>query len=164
MDPRHVLSRPREKDLDWPSSRGVGARYLYPRARPGELPRWPFYVGSTGDRDASMDVTASQLSQITKTDDDVRYDRSVHDNPPHKVLVWFIQEAMDDDDDDVDEASVASNVSGYVLPLGATNHPGQESWRYYARSFGRAEALPHQQWQSRRRTRQRQQNKRRTAH
>jgi hypothetical protein len=46
------------------------------------------------------------------------------------------------DDEDVEEASTASSVAGYTLPLGMSNKPAKDRkdiWKSYARAFGDAQ-------------------------
>ena len=48
------------------------------------------------------------------------------------------EEIEEEDEDDVEEASVSANVAGYTLPLGASNHPSTLKSRadFTARMYG----------------------------
>lgn len=149
---------------------GQGVPAIAPPRRLGMPPKSPFRSGTTGDRSSSFDVTASQIMQQTMTDEDEEYYREIEDDKPHDILRTYINEILlqekynnnkqdeqkkynkqknegpekeEDPEEDVEEASVVANISGYTLPLGATNKSKDDepSWKAYARAFADAKPM-----------------------
>lgn len=95
------------------------------KGRLGDLPRPPFKTGNSGSPSSSGSTTASQIQQITFTDEDIEdykknkskptwdTDRTyIQDSIIRSLLKLVIEEKM------TDEMSGAGGVAGVVLPLG----------------------------------------------
>ena len=130
-------------------NRGIGIPPMAPPRKSGMLPRKPFQSGDTGSPSTSFDVTASRMMQRTMSDDDIEYFDDVDFDPPYNLLRIYIAEVAsgnideDEDDEDVDEASVAGMVTGYTLPLGMSNKKKGDDppWKAYANAFSRAKRI-----------------------